>query len=240
MKSLNVLLLSLTVAGIGAGRAQAAIIQTWSGPSSAGVPVSFEAHFAISGDTLTIDLFNNSPVPSANPADTLGSFYFDVVRHGTRPTLTYESAKGDVWTIHAGDTPDTLTKADADLRALVANDDTWQFRTMGASFAPFLGFGIGTVGNSDLSPNNFQGNIVDGRDFSIYHGEVSTNSLNGERMVLDHAQFVFSGVTGFSEADISDVSAFGLGTGPDSIEFTPEPTTLSLILLGVACIRRRR
>jgi len=124
--------------------------------------------------------------------------------------------------------------------AVVAGDDTWQFRNMDDALAPFLGFGIGTVGNSNLSPNSFMGNIVDGRDYSIHHGDVSSSNLNGELLVLDHAQFVFSGVSGCTEADIHSVSAFGLGTAPDSLEYTPEPATLSLFLLGLVCLRRRR
>lgn len=220
--------------------ARATIIQSWSGLSSTNVQVAFEAHFTISGNTLTIDLHNNSPVHSQNPNDLLSSFYFDVVCGGTRPTLTYTDARGDVWQTPAG-APDFLVTANANLRATAAGDNTWQFKVMNPSLAPFLGFGIGTVGNNGLSPNNFMGNIVNGRDYSIYRGDITTSNLNNELLVKDHAVFTFTGVSGCTEADIVAPSAFGLGTAPDSLEFTPEPGSLALLLAGSALgLSRRR
>lgn len=108
-----VLLTSLAIARPALGT----VILTESGTSSAGVPVSFEADLTIAGNTLTLALINTSPVSSLNPADTLGSFYFDIVNgSNVRPTLTYASASGDVY-LGDKDNPDSLQTAGANLRA---------------------------------------------------------------------------------------------------------------------------
>lgn len=197
---------------------------------------------SIVGDNLTIQLCNTSSQASLNPNDLLASFYFDIVGPGnTRPTLNYVSSNGDVW-LADRDNPDTLVGPNANLRALVAGDHTWQFKTMNASVTPFAGFGIGTVGNNNLTPNNFNGNITGGINYSIYAGDITTSNLNGQLLVKDCATFVFSGLTGFNESHISPIVHFGLGTAPDSLLTTiPAPGAAMLLGLGgLAAARRRR
>ena len=187
---------AVIAAGFGAGTARGSMILMASGQSSAGVPVSFEAHLTISGNTLTVDLVNTSAVHSQNPSDTLGSFYFDILNGANvRPTLTYVSAIGDVWQTNKNP-PDTLQTAGANLKAVAAGNNTWQFKKMNAALNPFQGFGVGTVGNSNLSPNNFMGNIVGNLDYSIYAGDVTTNNLNGKLLVKDRVTFTVTGVSG--------------------------------------------
>jgi uncharacterized protein (TIGR03382 family) len=175
----------------------------------------------------------------------LGSFYFDIVGAGnTRPTLTLSSAVGDVYTGNMNG-PDTLTDNNANLIAVNAGDDSWQFKTMSTSSNPFLGFGIGTVGNNNLTPNNFMGSLVDGVDYSIYRNEVITQNLDGKLLVKNTATFKFTGLTGFAESNIVNTAAFGLGTAPDSLEFVtlPEPSSIALAVAGLSLLgvfRRRR
>jgi hypothetical protein len=210
-----------------------------SGTSAKGVDVTFEAQLTLSGDILTVVLTNNSPVDSLNPDDLLGSFYFDIANtDGIRPVLTDESAVGDIYKgVKNG--ADTLIEMDADLGA-PGVDGGWQAKEMVASSIPFVGFGIGTVGNSALSPNGFSGNLVEGINYAIYTGEITTQSLtNPDALVKDNATFVFSGLTGFSEADISPEFAFGLGTAPDSL-ITPEPATMVLLGMGSFIVRKRK
>ena len=210
------------------------------GVSAKDVPVRFEAELAISGDMLTIVLTNNSPVDSLNPDDLLGSFYFDIVNAaGDRPVLTYVSAVGDTYK-GVKDGSDIMLEAGANLQALSAGDNSWQFKELDVDYIPNLRYGIGTVGNNNLFPNGFNGNIVGSVDFAIYKGEIATQSLtNPDVLVKETATFVFSGLTGFSEDDIVDDFAFGLGTAPDSL-LTPEPATVVLLGLGGVLLRRRK
>lgn len=222
-------------------RSDATVILSFTGTSNVNVAVSFEASLTISGNTLTIVLENKSmslapPSPTLNPNDLLTSFYFDIVDGlNNRPTLTYVSASGDVYT---GDknNPDPLTTAGANLKAVIAGDDTWQFKS-GLTLQPgtdLLTFGIGTAGNNSLSPNGFNGNIVDGFDYGIYAGDISTNNLDGTLLVKGPATYNFTGVSGWTEADIADEALFGLGTQPDSTGLVPEPGTAFLLALGLA------
>jgi hypothetical protein len=234
------LLLLIAVLFCGPGAANATIVFSASGTSAKGVDVTFQAQLTLIDDNLTITLTNDSPVDSLNPDDLLGSFYFDIVNgDGDRPGMMYVSAAGDTWKgVKNG--ADVLLEAGADLRALAPGDNSWQFKPINAAYIPNLGFGLGTVGNSGLSPNGFDGNIVDGVDFAIYKGEITTQPLtNPSVLVKETAVFIFSGLTGFTEADIQPMFAFGLGTAPDSL-LVPEPATMLLLGLGGLLLRKRR
>jgi hypothetical protein len=217
-----------------------------SGTSAKGVAVKFVAEMTISGDSLTVVLKNDSPVDSLNPDDLLGSFYWDIVNGSNmRPTLTYVSATGDVYLGDKND-PDTLQTSAANLKAVNNGDNSWQFKVMNPALSPFGGFGLGTVGNSAVAPNNFMGSIVGTIDYSIYKGEITTANLNNKLLVRGPATFLFTGVAGFTEADIVPTGTFGLGTAPDSFitSTVPEPGSLLLVTIGLAsvvgCSWRRR
>jgi hypothetical protein len=238
MKKLMVLAL-VSVLCISA--AHATVTFTKTGTSAKDVDVEFEAQLTISGDDLTIELRNNS-LQSLNPDDLLSSFYFDIVSGGVRPTLTYVSGSGDVY-LDDG-TTESLVQAGADLVATAMFDNTWQFLDFGAEMQPPTtsnvtgGFGLGTVGNGAVD-NNFNGSITGGIDYSIYAPPVDTANLENAELVRDSATFTFSGVNGYTEADIVDLYAFGLGTAPDSL-LIPEPATLAILGLGSLVLIRKK
>ncbi len=240
--------------------ARATVLFSVSGTSAAMNPVSFQAALSITGDTLTIDLANTSPVDSFSAADVLSSFYFDISKAGVRPTLTFQSASGFVWQVknNAIDLPynytppalpggagtytlatGTTPHVPSDLEAVKDNDRTWQFKPMTDTAAPYLGFGIGTVGNSGFPVNGFDVPIVGPAGpsqiaFSIFRdGNIQpVGNLADEFLVENEATFVFSGVSGYTEADIVRAATFGLGTGPDSTLYVPEPGGIAVAITG--------
>ena len=227
-----------------------------SGTSAAGNPVSFMATFTTSGSTLALTLVNTSLVPTTASADVLSSFYFDVLQDGVRPTtLTYAAAAGQVYEVrrNAPDrfVPGSLPGGATDLRALANDAGTWQFRTMNPGFPPGLGFGIGTVGNSLLKPNNFDPQIVNQADYTIYSTGTGSDinpvgNLVDRLLVRGTASFQFTGLDPCRPVEIVDRFVFGLGTSPDSIILAvPEPTTAAFVVSGLLAalitrlIRRR-
>ncbi|MHC5174052.1 MAG: PEP-CTERM sorting domain-containing protein, partial [Planctomycetota bacterium] len=125
-----------------------------------------------------------------------------------------------------------------------AFDGTWQFVDFGAEMLPPTinnvtgGFGLGTVGNGAVD-NNFNGSVVGTVDYSIYAPPIDTANLNNVELVRDSATFTFTGVSGYTEADIVDLYAFGLGTAPDSL-LIPEPATMALLGMGSLLLIRKK
>lgn len=231
---------ALALVAIRAEPARAVVVHKAMGMSSSGVPVTCEAHLMIAGDVLTVVFYNTSPVHTQNPSDLCTSYYFDIYNGANvRPVLVYQSATGDVWRAHRL-TTDTLEAIDADLKAVDLGDRTWQFKNMEPGLAPFQGFGVGTVGNGALAPNNFNGNIVGNMDYGLYAGDVTTANLDGRPLVKDDITFTFTGVMGFTENDIRPNFAIGLGSAPDGF-IVPEPSTLApLLALGLSVLPCRR
>ena len=226
-----------------------ALTITASGFSATNTAVAFQADFSISGNYLYLTLSNNSPVASDSKDDVLSSFYFDILNENNlRPSLIYTAATGDVYhTLKS--ISDTHTGNISLLEPSISINGGWAFlNNLNENLKPYLHFGLGTVGNNTgtntLAPNNFPGNIVRGINYSIYHGEVTTQSLDDLDMVRNSATFTFSGIAGFDENDILRSVFFGLGTGPDSnLTPVPEPATMLLVgtgLIGLVAARRRK
>lgn len=230
------------------------------GTSADGNPIAVSAQLAVSGTLLTITLNNVSSVNTSKTSDVLSSMYFDIKSmSGTnvfRPTLSYLSGTGTVYQVLKSG-PDTLIGG-YDLKAVNDGADTWQYRSMNATVAPFLGFGIGTVGNNIYAPSNgFTPAIVGQIGFGIYRGNgmnpniaPADGNLDGRLLVVNSGTFRFglSGTTAgggsFTETDISPEFVFGFGTNPDSVIVVPEPGSLVLVggclaTLSLA-IRRRQ
>lgn len=265
-----------------AGPAAATTITfTESGVSAAGTPLTVSATLATAADAggpanaLKITLRNFGD-PTKFAADVLSSFYFNIAdpSDGVRPTLSYLVGSGRAWEVHAGavDTPyswmpttQTWTQ-DSALSDLVATkdfDEGWQFKTISPPPAyPGLGFGIGTVGNSNIASfipgatGTFDGKVVSGTapgsmiNLGIY--SVGSGSdidpagvINGARLVRTEAVFMFKAnkdLSSLTDTWVQGNVTFGFGTGPDTV-LLPEPGTLPMLasagLVAVACIARR-
>jgi hypothetical protein len=232
-------------------------------------PISAMAIFTFgtgtAADHLDVALINTSTVPTRYPADVLTSLYFDiksVSMSGTmRPNLTYEGASGHVFQVKSGTGNDVAyrftppftsgTRAftpgtgRSNLKAVANGDYSWQYKAMNSGSAPFLGFGVGTVGNSTSgttgfvwSPNNFEAQKVGQLEFGIYSGESPTlqNQLENQYLVNGWVTFRFKGVYPFTEAHLSRDVMFGFGTSPDTVIYLPEPAGLAACCLLAAVL----
>ena len=239
--------------------ASGGVIIDAAGTSAAGHPVAFRATLSFAGDELFLDLENLSPVATSEPADVLASFYFDVVRDEARPPLVLRSAGGQVYRV-LRDKPDEPviytppkeaggkgTVAEglgcSDLLATKRGDLTWMLRQLDPKQGPFPGFGLGTVGNSDLKPANFDTQIVGTDDFAIFRGDdlEPRGNLAGRFLTRELVRFTFGGARGWSEADLGPRVTFGLGASPDSVLVVSvvEPAAFPAAALAVAGVLRR-
>jgi hypothetical protein len=260
---------ALIVASLVAVSPPAAASVVLSGSGTGVNPISAMAIFTFgtgtAADYLDVALINTSTVPTRYPSDVLTSLYFDIKAvslSGTiRPTLTYEGASGQVFQVKSGTGNDvayrftppytngasafTLGSGTSNLRAVSNGDYSWQFKAMNPGAAPFLGFGVGTVGNSTSGttgpiwpPNNFDAQKVGQGEFGIYSGESPTlqNQLENQYLVNGWVTFRFKGVFPFTEANLSRDVTFGFGTSPDTVITVPEPGGLAACGLLAAAL----
>jgi hypothetical protein len=250
---------------------------TESGISGAGNPITVSATLVTSGTTLSIALSNIGPKTKVG-ADVLTSFYFGIAdpNGGVRPTLTYLSASGTACQVFAGDgndrfvswqttplqqlyTTGTAALAPSNLVASVNGDSGWQFKAFD-NVAPQLGFGIGTVGNSNIATIGgpayagltFDPEIVSqsgppGRtmiNLGIYSngsqplpGDIDARGeINGATLVNTRALFLFGSsrnLDSFGQTWVQGNVTFGFGTGPSTV-LLPEPGGMAMAAAAAA------
>ena len=251
---------------------------TESGVSAAGTPLTVSARLDTAADAggpnnrlkITLRSFG---APTVAKADVLSSFYFNIAdpNGGVRPTLTYVSGSGRAYEVRTTGTdpavswtPNLLTSSGSwttsgpgasSLSNLVAAKDFnegWQFKTLTPPPTyPGLGFGIGTVGNSQIgdfipgATEGFDGKVIRGIDpasminLGIYSTGTGTNitpngGLDGARLVRTEAVFTFTSskdLDSFDQTWVQGNVTFGFGTNPDSV-FLPEPPGVAIATLG--------
>ena len=260
-----------------------------SGVSAAGTPLLVSARIDTAADAggpanaLKITL-RNFGAATVHPADVLSSFYFNLAdpSNGDRPILTYVSGRGQAYAVRRTGTDTavswspnllsgtgiwttsgTAATAPSNLVAAKVANEGWQFKTFTPPPAyPGLGFGIGTVGNSDIailvpgSTQTLDGPVVSGAapgsmiNLGIYSTGTGTDitpvtGLDGARLVRTEAVFTFSSdrnLGSLTETWVQGNVTFGFGTGPDSV-LLPEPGSVSLVPIGcclAVCWQLRR
>lgn len=224
--------------------------------------------------------------PTVGKADVLSSFYFnlaDPVSPNFRPAdlslisgsgLAYQVKRNAAdtavsWSPQTWLTTGTAATAPSDLVAKVDFDEGWQFKSQTPPQAyRSLGFGIGTVGNSNITdvvptafgfdPRVVSGNVPgdminlgiysDGTTNPLIKTDINPDGgLSGRRLIKTEATFMFytptfdlQAVTG--ESWVQDNVTFGFGTNPETV-FLPEPSTLPMLatagLFPVGWVARR-
>jgi hypothetical protein len=232
-----------------------------------------KAEFTSSGNKLYLDLSNLGPA-SRSKADILTSFYFKLLdpSGGIAPKdlrLDWVSATGKAFQVLAGEADVAASWApkswttnpptnDSNLIAKALGDQGWQMRSDLLPTSDFeFTFGIGTVGNSGLSPYGFSGAVVNGTRYpgpqaglagrlqgsdtminlGIYSdgglGDINPNGgLDRAVLVRRTARFEFSSpdLTFGNDptAFLNGDALFGFGTNPDHVIELPEPGTLPM------------
>lgn len=232
-----------------------------------------KAEFTSSGNKLFLDLSNLGPASVAK-SDILTSFYFKCLDPSGRIApenirLNSLSASGKAFQVLAGATdvaaswtPKSWTTNpptnDSNLIAAALGDQGWQMRSDLVPSSDFeYTFGIGTVGNSGLSPYGFSSAVVNGTRYpgpqaglagrlqgndtminlGIYSdgglGDINPNGgLDRAVLVRGTARFEFSSPDltfgNNPNAFLDSDALFGFGTNPDHVIELPEPGTLPM------------
>lgn len=269
---------SLSLAMLAPTCSATTITFTETGTSTAGTPLLVSARLDTAADAggpnnalrITLRSFG---APTVAKADVLSSFYFNIADPdtGIRPMLTYVSGSGQAYEVRTIGTdaavswsPNLVTTGGtwttsgtgagnpSNLVAVQDFNEGWQFKTLSPPPAyPGLGFGIGTVGNSDIGdfvpsiPEGFNGKVIRGTDpasminLGIYSTGTGTDitpdgGLDGWRLVRTEAVFTFTSsedLDSLTQSWVQGDVTFGFGTGPDSV-LLPEPGSLSIAAIG--------
>ncbi|MBX3388675.1 MAG: PEP-CTERM sorting domain-containing protein [Phycisphaeraceae bacterium] len=229
----------LAIAAFAAGlavtsMAQASVIFSGSGVNpEVGATASGSAMFTIAGDTLTIVLTNTT---------------------APRTTAQGNALTGVTFNFSSGSTTLVLTST-----ALTGGSTYWTSKTTSAAAPSLAGswtaainstadhqYGVATTGFNGW----FNGGSISLGNAAPNYGIVAAGTFDGSNVSFGGSQypfiqnsmtFTFSGVAGFTEAQIANVKLLFGTDGTGIIQTVPTPGALALVGLGaVACVRRRR
>jgi len=217
-----------------ASTAGAAVIFTGSGFNpEGGVNVAGSAAFAISGNTLTLVLKNTTVPRTTAQGNAMTGVTFDINPGSPVLTLTSTAMTGGatLWTSK------TASSNSASLGGSWTN-------VLGAS--PLGEYGVATSGFN----GRFNGGSIALGNSAPNYGIVSAGTFNGTNVsfggsqfpfVQDSMTFTFTGIAGFTEAQISNVKLLFGTDGTGVIQTVPTPGALALAGFGgLFAVRRRR
>ena len=212
---------------------QASVLFSGSGFNpEAGTNAAGSAMFTISGNTLTLVLTNTTLPRTTAQGNAMTGVTFDI--GGGSPVLTLTSTAltsgSDFWTSK------TATNNAAALNG------SWT-SVLGAS--PLGEYGVATTGFN----GRFNGGSIGLGNAAPNYGIVAAGTFDGTNVSFGGSQFpfvqnsmtfTFTGVSGFTEAQISNVKLLFGTDGTGIITAIPSPGSLALIGLGGLVAARRR
>ncbi|MBL8875904.1 MAG: PEP-CTERM sorting domain-containing protein [Phycisphaerae bacterium] len=220
-------------AGLAIGSfAQASVVFSGSGNNpEVNLMASGSAMFTISGNTLTLVLTNTTLPRTTAQGNALTGVTFDIGNGAAVLTLTSTAltSGADYWTSK------TSTNNAAALNGSWTN-------VLGAS--PLAAYGVATTGFN----GRFNGGSIALGNSAPNYGIVAAGTFDGTNVAFGGSQFpfvqnsmtfTFTGVSGYTEAQINNVSLL-FGTDGTGIVRVPAPGSLALIGLGGLVAARRR
>lgn len=213
---------------------QAAVVFSGSGFNPEGATnVAGSAMFTISGNTLTLVLTNTTAPRTTAQGNAMTGVTFDVGNGSAVLTLTSTAltSGADFWTSKFA------------TNNAAALNGSWT-NVLGAS--PLGAYGVATTGFN----GRFNGGSIALGNAAPNYGIVAAGTFDGTNVAFGGSQFpfvqnsmtfTFSGISGFTEAQISNVKLLFGTDGTGIITTIPTPGSLALVgLAGLVAGRRRR
>jgi hypothetical protein len=191
----------------------------------------------------TIELWDGQTfVGALNPADETGAPTASAVLYVEDPVVNM------TFSVQAGSSA-TMFMISSALLSFPAITNGQASASAGFSVTDFNGNGATLVGNGPVGGgytaqyNGFAG-TYSGTTYAelipgVAAGSFGTGTLNQDNPVAG-TQLVPGSVTDMSAVIAFTLSAFDLASGTTNFVLTPEPASLSLVLLGLAAVARRR
>ena len=208
------------------------------------------ASFEISGSQLIVTMANISSDPAARPSDLLTGIFFDLANENALTPVSAEVV-GDWRVLLDGE---DFTDEDS-VHPYVLPDVGGEFAYEGNISSEFFQgarYGIASAGLDDyFGPNRrFNSNTLwhpdapNGMDFGMASavGLLSHGGMNGNPIIVGGAvEFTFNYAGDLSTEDISNVNwQYGTSASNPNITVVPEPTTVTLLGLGIAGLLAKR
>ena len=224
---INVVVASLAFAAVTTAAQATPFTFTGSGVGPGAVPVSAQAIFDITGNTLTITLINNAPSNSGQdvPGSTLSGLFWDFTGNPLLTPVSATVASGSI--VSAACSPAScvgVTNVGGEFGYQVTSFPGGADRGISSSgyVATGLPGNIGNFNNGSAGTNLDNPNSLNGINFGIISAAAGFNPNGGlvnDPLIQDRAVFVLTGVNGLTYADVSDVS-FQYGTSLTELRIT--------------------
>lgn len=219
-----------------------AVVFSWTGTSNiSGQTLTASADFTAVGNVLTIKLSNDSLQASNNPADTLGTLFWDMPTTFLAGNATNNASQG----ASVVEQNNVAYTGAYDLNKEYMYNDGLVFQSVNFDHGvSSVGLGAGGFAtNNDTFYERMKGlgnaGSTPADAFSMASAFGTSGAANNIPVVRNAMTFTLTSASAIDLASIHDVN-FSFGSGGQTNSVVPEPGSIAAICVGLISLARRR